>query len=233
MESGTKIHRYTKEQDEFLRNNRDRFTFQELANEFNTKFKTSRTKSDIRYRCLSKALGERKATTYSEEQDIFLSENKNKYRYKELAFLFNEKYKTDISADAIAAHVQRTAGKKDGYDVGDEISILGYVWVKINNRRESGSPSFTSSVNWAKKNRYVYENFHGPIPDGKIIIFLDQNKNNCELNNLYCIDRSINAVMCKNRWFSTDPDLTLAAIKYCELFYALKQNKKGDKPNDH
>lgn len=79
--------------------------------------------------------------------------------------------------------------------------------------------------NWVQKHRYIYEQQHGEIPNDHIIIFLDGNKTNFSINNLYCISRKIHAVMNKNRWFSENPDLTLTAIKWCELFYALKGNQ--------
>lgn len=39
------------------------------------------------------------------------------------------------------------------------------------------------------------------------------------------VDRKINFMLSKNKWHSTNPDLTLAAIKYAELFYKLKERE--------
>ena len=63
---------------------------------------------------------------------------------------------------------------------------------------------------------------YGPVPDGKMICFLDCNKENLDIDNLYCIDRRVSVRLAQNGWWSTNPDITLAGIKYAELKEALK-----------
>ena len=60
------------------------------------------------------------------------------------------------------------------------------------------------------------------IPNGCFVIFLDKNKKNYNIDNLYCLGRNIHSTMCKNRWYTTDRNITLTAIKYLELMQALK-----------
>lgn len=64
---------------------------------------------------------------------------------------------------------------------------------------------------------------YGEVPDGKMVIFLDCNKENLDIGNLYCIDRKISAVLASNGWYSDNGELTLTAIKWCELFYAIER----------
>lgn len=66
---------------------------------------------------------------------------------------------------------------------------------------------------------------NGAKPEDGLIIFLDKDKTNFSPENLYCVDRKINFMLSKNKWHSTNPDLTLAAIKYAELFYKLKERE--------
>ena len=75
---------------------------------------------------------------------------------------------------------------------------------------------------WLPKQRKIYEDVHGQIPNGCFVIFLDKNKKNYNIDNLYCLGRNIHSTMCKNRWYTTDRNITLTAIKYLELMQALK-----------
>ena len=79
--------------------------------------------------------------------------------------------------------------------------------------------------NWVKKGKLVLEEAYGEIPDDKLIIFLDKDHKNCNLSNLYVTDRKINFMMSKNNWHFENPELTLAALKWCELYYAIKQKR--------
>lgn len=81
---------------------------------------------------------------------------------------------------------------------------------------------------WLPLQKKIYQDAYGVIAPGKMVCFLDKNPQNFELDNLYSIDRRISAVMSKNRWWSENPDLTLAAIKWCELHYALKEVNSND-----
>lgn len=75
---------------------------------------------------------------------------------------------------------------------------------------------------WKPKQKKAYEDFHGPVKKGGIIVFLDQDHANFSIENLYCVNRKILAVMNKNKWFTDSREHNLAAIRWCELFYALK-----------
>ena len=72
----------------------------------------------------------------------------------------------------------------------------------------------------------IYEDHYGPVQNGKIVVFLDRNPENFDINNLYCVDRKILVRMNQNSWFTHDRDHTLTAIKWCELFYAMKDKSR-------
>lgn len=58
--------------------------------------------------------------------------------------------------------------------------IDGYTYVKI------------ADGDWRLKQRLVYENVNGSIPDDSIIIFIDKNKENFDINNLQMISQADN-----------------------------------------
>lgn len=80
---------------------------------------------------------------------------------------------------------------------------------------------------WKVKQKKIYEDYYGEIPKGHMVVFLDQNPDNYDINNLYCISRKILVRMNQNRWFTTDREHTLTAIKWCELFLVLKERKNN------
>lgn len=53
----------------------------------------------------------------------------------------------------------------------------GYVYLRI----ESGC---------VLKHRHVWEQTHGPVPDGYVIVFIDGNRQNCSLDNLQLLSRA-------------------------------------------
>ena len=68
-------------------------------------------------------------------------------------------------------------------EIGDErITVDGYIEVKV------GDPKV-----WKLKHRYVWEQHHGPIPEGMIIMFKDGDRQNTDIDNLVMVDRATNA----------------------------------------
>lgn len=63
------------------------------------------------------------------------------------------------------------------YDGCERIDVDGYVWVRI------------SEKNWVQKHRLVWIEHFGQIPPGTNIQFLDGNRQNCAIENLYAISR--------------------------------------------
>ncbi len=76
--------------------------------------------------------------------------------------------------------------------------------------------------NWIPLQQKIYEDAHGKLPDGMMVCFLDNDSGNFALENLRPITRQTSARMAKNGWWSTDPQITLAAILLCELQIAMK-----------
>ena len=70
---------------------------------------------------------------------------------------------------------------------------------------------------WVPLQKYIYEKAFGKVKDGEQVIFLDGNKNNYNLKNLYPVDMKIKAYLAKNRLYSHDPEITKSAIFLAKL----------------
>lgn len=176
---------------------------------------------------------------YTPQQDEWLRQHiEHCDSYRQLTEMFNEHFGASVGKYSISdrctkrLHIHRNAntgtfqkGEQHAkkYQIGDERIYNGYVWVKFNDIQHSGKATMKQfKENWMPKQRYVYEQHHGEIPEGCIVVFLDSNIMNFSPDNLYCIPRRINAIMNQNHWFTTERENTLTAIKWCELYYALK-----------
>lgn len=80
------------------------------------------------------------------------------------------------------------------------------------------------------KHRYVWEQAHGPIPEGMMVIFLDGNTRNCELSNLALIVKEENVILNAKKLRSQDAQATKVAITVAKLNLAIR--RKGKK-NGH
>lgn len=59
----------------------------------------------------------------------------------------------------------------------------------------------------------------------EFICFLDNDRHDFDIENLYPINRSISAMMSSNQWWSTNRSITLAGILACQLYFVMKDKK--------
>lgn len=92
----------------------------------------------------------------------------------------------------------------------------------IRKARETG----TQRERFEFVHRAVWEEHNGPIPDGKMVSFLDGDKDNCSIENLFLIDKRINAAMNKRKLRFKDPELTAIGHTAAKLGLAIKDRKE-------
>ena len=104
-------------------------------------------------------------------------------------------------------------------NVGDEyINSDGFVMIKLDN-----------PTRWVHKHRYLYEQQFGEIPKDKVIIFLDGDKTNLSLDNLYCITRKQLMKMNQNNLFYNNPELTSTGAELANLMLKINEVSKNKK----
>ncbi|MCK9526077.1 MAG: HNH endonuclease [Limnochordia bacterium] len=175
---------------------------------------------------------------YTCEEENWLKENASNYINSfTLTDAFNSRFKSNRTAPAIRKKLNslgykfgHSGGHRKGYGfsttaapVGAECWKGGYLYVKVaDNPLPKNFTTEDIRKNWKQKHRLVWEKAYGKIPKGGIIVFLDGDRNNFDLDNLYCTSKKITTPMIRNNWFSDNREMTLTAIKWCELFYAMK-----------
>lgn len=180
---------------------------------------------------------------YSETEDRWIAEHLNSETYAEMAERFTAEFGRQTTGAALRHRAGRLGlnGKKCNSSrfavgepckhkvspVGAERVTDGFVYVKVSenrgvyNKRCPGG--YADGGNWRKKAYINWEKAYGSIPEGKRLIYLDGNKLNCDVSNLYFATIKVQLRLGRTGWQFTDPELTLTAIKFWELYYAIKE----------
>lgn len=91
----------------------------------------------------------------------------------------------------------------------------GYVWIKI------AEPN-----KWRCKHLVVWEKHNGKIPKGKRIIFLDNNKENCSIDNLAMISNDVHLEMMRSQLRSEVSEITEVGISVAQLKVAVAKKRR-------
>lgn len=179
---------------------------------------------------------------YSAEEDDWIRKHIDDWDYPEMTRRFNALYGTNIKSISDRAirrlHLKKTVNRgnvKKGerrcvttLPIGSERFNGQDVYVKIsdsvNDCKDRRMPCKHKDANWMRKDYIVWAAHGNAIPkdSNEMLIHLNGDKLDCSIENLYLTSRKINLLMSKNKWFSTDRNITLAGLKWCEMFYAIR-----------
>lgn len=222
---------FTSVQDDWIRRNHSpEKLIRELTAEFNDAFGEDRSVGTMKNHC-RKLLLPRSNRFFSEEEDRWLSEHSRDGSFSEVAAEFNRIFGQNRSPYTIKKRCNRKLhvgfkNKKysNALPIDTEVVRGGFIWVKVSNIpcKENGKLK-SGVVNWRQKSHVVWEQHYGSMPpEGYTIVFLNRDTRDCSIENLYAVSPRVLREMSKKKWWSTDRELTLTAIKWCELFYAMK-----------
>lgn len=100
--------------------------------------------------------------------------------------------------------------------VGSErVNSEGYVKVKI-----------ADPDKWEFKHKLVYRERYGEIPKGCAVIFKDQNKLNCEIDNLLLVSKHELSMMNQMHLITHSPELTEAGLIVAKMHDAISKRRK-------
>lgn len=174
---------------------------------------------------------------FTKNEEYWLQTNYERYgTYKELTEAFNKFFNKDKALTAIREKCTKRLGLKGminptAYKKGNikEQLPIGTIrkckngtYIKVMDSKYAYQSGYTEPY-WLPLQKKIWMDNYGEVPKGKMIIFLDGNIENVNIDNLYCIDRKISAVIASHGWYSNNRELTLTAIKWCELYYAINK----------
>lgn len=202
------------------------YSINEIIEMFNKKFNSNRKYYGFVSYCSEHGIKRATKIKWTEEKIIWL---KNHYSYlndidrivEEFEKEFNCYVNSSVICSALYKHKIST----------NNIHPIGVPFEKKHGKRTSvlvrvknGSTKNKNGV-YKTYSNYIWEQNYGAIPENYFVINLDGNKWNCDLDNLYLVSRHVNSYMVKNGWYSTNKDITLAAIKIAELCIELKKKE--------
>jgi len=82
---------------------------------------------------------------------------------------------------------------------------------------------------WKHKHKVVWEEKHGPIPKGHVVLFADQNKRNIHPDNLILIKKSQLSVLNQKGLLHNDAELTKTGIIMADIYRKISERKRNGK----
>lgn len=182
---------------------------------------------------------------FTKEQERWLRENYfSSQSYAALVEKFNDTFGTKRSADMLKDKCTkrlRLKGMPNPTQYGrkqKEQLPLGTIrrsqtgtYIKVRIASNADMSGYQEPY-WTPLQKKIYQDAHGDIQPNQMVCFLNRDPEDFSVENLYPIDRKIAVIMSKNKWWSDDPELTLAAIKWCELFYTIKELNNDHRRSD-
>lgn len=222
-----------------LEHTHDYTTIKDLNRAYNDRFNC-----DISYgtfKCYVRRLGIKFNTfNYTVEMDDFLRKTYPELGINDTAKLFNETFRTNISAGAIKVRCNKvlglrvsSEGRRINHSRYSRRSAIGDTAIR-NGRKyiKKSEDMFSVQHNWVPYSNYIYELANGPIPEDNYIIHLDRDPLNDSLDNLCCISSATMARMTANDLWFHDKELTRTGVYIAELRGCIKDDRRFDEEDD-
>ena len=164
-----KVIRYTAEEKEFLRGFIRGHSYKEIAEEFTRRFRPITIEQATAF-CKNNKIQTGRTGQFRKGQPTW---NKGKH----------------YCAGGRSAETRFKKGNipKQWRPLGSErVNKDGYIEIKVKEPRT-----------WMLKHRYIWQQHHGEIPQGSMVVFKDGNRMNTDISNLLLITRGLNARLTK------------------------------------
>ncbi len=186
---------YNGEQIDFLKTNYRRLPLIELSDLFNEHFGTHKTKVQI--------------ATFLKNHGITSGRTG---RFIKGQKSWNKGVKGYMGPNATS--FKKGNRPKNWKPLGTErITKDGYIEIKVAER----NPYTGFPTRYRLKHQVLWESVNGPIPAGKIVIFLDGDKSNCAFENLVCISRAAGVRLNQFGYMSLPDDLKPSMLALVQL----------------
>lgn len=199
MYKGTKVHKWTNEEKEYLRKISPGKHRKEIIKLFNKKFNINLSESQITAKMKMLKIKTGFTGRFDEDRSKVKVWNKGEYPKGCEKTWFKQ---GNIPYNYVPIGIER-------------ITIDGYLEIKVKD------PDI-----WKFKQRIIWEKEYGPIPYGCLINFLDGNKMNFDIDNLICLTKEQSLELSRNKLRSEDKDITKTGVKVADLIIEIRKKKK-------
>lgn len=103
----------------------------------------------------------------------------------------------------------------------------GYLRIKVRETEPGEATGFRNPEAWPQLHRHVWEQHHGPVPDGHIVVFRDRDRTNCAIENLELISLAEN-LRRNSIWEKRYPaELTSAIMQLGQLKRRIRERSRA------
>jgi hypothetical protein len=218
-------HYWTKEEISFLEKYAGEKTQRELTALINSAFNLSLTYHEVRSACFYyKIKTARIPAKCTREIVAFIRQNHGETTSC-LTRMINDTFGTLFSKKQVSTYI-RYYKYKTVYESIHELPVN-------TERIKMGSRIFIKvsmdgpyKLRWQDKRRWLWERANGKIPEGMVIILLDNNPFNCTLENLAMVSKAEHFMMMKCKLYTGNPEATLVGITVAKHLLAIHSRLK-------
>jgi HNH endonuclease len=192
-------HRYTNEQEQFIRDNIQGTPYKELVMRFNQEFGTEINTCQLQNFSKRRGLSNGRDTRFPKGYKSPFGWKKGESGSKSTQFKNGHK-----------PHSYKQIGT-------ERVNGEGYIDVKI------ADPNV-----WKAKHLMIWEKEHGVVPTGHVILFGDGNRRNLDIDNLILITRKQLAILNQNGLIQDNADLTRTGILIADLYGKIAERRKSN-----
>lgn len=208
---------------EFIKNNITGMSFREITKKVNEKFNLNKSVRQIKSFCIWHKIyngkGKRSSELFkfTDEMILFIKKNIYKTSYKELAERFNQHFSVNITT-----HNLKNKCKRLG--LLNQMTFDKPLFTEYFCRRDGYF--IKTEKGWIPKQRFLWEEKHGPLPYGYCIIFADGDNTNFNENNLIKVNRKEHFHLNKRKLRFSDPEYTKVGLNIVKLFLKAEERQK-------
>lgn len=190
------------------------------------------------------------AHEYTEEEISFIKEYVPGHTRKEFMEAFKDRFGWELTIGQLKGRMVKYGlktgntgyfGTRPSHNKGQKLSPEKYERIKATMFKKGNLPRNTAPIGaevlrydgymqvkvanpnkWKFKHILVWEAANGPVPPKNCVMFLDRNKQNCDLSNLRLVSRAAVNVINRNRMFTEDPKINETLIALAEYMAAAK-----------
>lgn len=100
----------------------------------------------------------------------------------------------------------------------------GYIWVKIKDM-----PKAKKNINWKQKQKLIWEQVNGPVPDGYFVMFADGNNRNFDLDNLVLVTKAEMLYLNRNSLIYNHAEITKSGVLIARMMSKANKLKRRKK----